>query len=178
MRSSWLEGRVAGCLTALGAGGWALLLFLVPYAAAEPGGSDARGIVAAAVDAVGRTVCHQRPPRSFHIGGSQVPVCARCAGLYWAVPFGFAAAWRRRPHGRGAASTGVHLSRVRGVLIVSTFPTLATIGIEWLNLAQLSNAVRAVAAIPLGLALAWVVGLFFVGALRDSAPPVPLANPR
>lgn len=136
------------------------------------------GIVAAAVDTVGRTVCHQRPERSFHIGGSQVPVCARCAGLYWAAPFGLAAAWRCRPRGRGAASTWVHLPVVRGVLLVSTVPTLVTIGIEWLNLAHPSNAVRAVAAIPVGLAVAWAAGLCLVGALRDDAAPVSLANPR
>ena len=28
----------------------------------------------------GSLVCHQRPERSFHLAGVQLPVCARCFG--------------------------------------------------------------------------------------------------
>ena len=41
-----------------------------------------RPIAAAAVYAAGSLVCHQRPERSFHLAGAQLPVCARCLGLY------------------------------------------------------------------------------------------------
>ena len=41
---------------------------------------------------LGHFICHQRPERSFFIGGQQLPVCARCTGLYLgaalAIPFG------------------------------------------------------------------------------------------
>ena len=32
--------------------------------------------------AAGGLVCHQRPERSFFVDGHQLPVCARCTGLY------------------------------------------------------------------------------------------------
>lgn len=31
---------------------------------------------------IGRSLCHQRPDRSFFIRGRQFPVCARCTGVY------------------------------------------------------------------------------------------------
>ena len=31
---------------------------------------------------VSSRICHQRPERSFAIAGIQMPVCARCSGLY------------------------------------------------------------------------------------------------
>jgi uncharacterized membrane protein len=33
-------------------------------------------------DAIGYAVCHRIPERSFHIGGYQLPLCARCSGMY------------------------------------------------------------------------------------------------
>ena len=34
------------------------------------------------VDAIGYAVCHRIPERSFHIGNYQLPLCARCSGMY------------------------------------------------------------------------------------------------
>lgn len=34
---------------------------------------------------IGRAVCHQLPQRSFHMGGYQLPLCARCSGMYLAI---------------------------------------------------------------------------------------------
>jgi len=31
---------------------------------------------------VGYAVCHQLPSHSFHLGGRQLPLCARCTGIY------------------------------------------------------------------------------------------------
>lgn len=33
-------------------------------------------------DAIGYAVCHQIPARSFFLGGRQLPLCARCSGMY------------------------------------------------------------------------------------------------
>ncbi|HKZ43438.1 MAG TPA: DUF2085 domain-containing protein [Anaerolineales bacterium] len=33
-------------------------------------------------DAIGFAVCHRIPERSFHIGNYQLPLCARCSGMY------------------------------------------------------------------------------------------------
>ena len=34
------------------------------------------------VDAIGYSVCHRIGERSFHIGSYQLPLCARCSGMY------------------------------------------------------------------------------------------------
>ena len=41
--------------------------------------------------AVGSVICHQRPDRSFFVDGHQLPVCARCTGLYLSSGAGLAA---------------------------------------------------------------------------------------
>ncbi len=42
-------------------------------------------------DAVGYAVCHRIDGRSFHIGNIQMPLCARCTGIYLGVALGVAA---------------------------------------------------------------------------------------
>src|SRR6266576_3861624 len=32
--------------------------------------------------ALGSRICHQLPARSFHLFAAQLPVCARCLGIY------------------------------------------------------------------------------------------------
>ena len=47
---------------------------------------------------VGYAICHQIAERSFHIAGQQLPLCARCTGIYMGALAGFAlmAMWGRR----------------------------------------------------------------------------------
>jgi len=40
---------------------------------------------------LGRHMCHQRAERSFYFGIRKFPVCARCTGMYLAVPLGYVA---------------------------------------------------------------------------------------
>jgi uncharacterized membrane protein len=42
-------------------------------------------------DAIGYAVCHRIDGRSFHIGNIQMPLCARCTGIYLGVVLGVAA---------------------------------------------------------------------------------------
>src|SRR3954470_13491308 len=67
---------------------------------------------------VGQFMCHQRPERSFFLRGHQLPVCARCTGLYagaaLAAPFALALA--------GSLASG----RSRAVLGLAAAPTLVT----------------------------------------------------
>jgi uncharacterized membrane protein len=94
-------------------------------------------------------VCHQRPERSFHTAGVQWPVCGRCAGLYLAAPIGALAAWlarRRAPW-----------MRAPFWLAIAALPTVVTLGLEWLDLAHVTNLDRALAALPLGAAMAFVI---------------------
>jgi uncharacterized membrane protein len=41
-------------------------------------------------DAIGYAVCHRIPERSFHIGTYQLPLCARCSGMYLGAMLGLA----------------------------------------------------------------------------------------
>lgn len=94
-------------------------------------------------------VCHQRPARSFHTAGVQWPVCGRCSGLYVAAPAGAIAALlvgRRRPSRPSVAW-----------LAAAAAPTAITFVAEKAGLAAVGNGMRFAAALPLGLALAWVI---------------------
>jgi uncharacterized membrane protein len=98
-------------------------------------------------------ICHQRSERSFHIGGVQLPVCARCTGLYVSGAVGAVAAgigWRRRPQ------------RTRAVLLAAAVPSAVTVVLEFAGLSHPSNVMRALSALPLGGAAGWV----FVRSLR------------
>jgi len=39
-------------------------------------------------DAIGYAVCHRLDERSFHVGGRQLPLCARCSGMYLGAVLG------------------------------------------------------------------------------------------
>jgi len=41
-------------------------------------------------DAIGYAVCHRIDLRSFHLGERQVPLCARCSGMYLGAMLGLA----------------------------------------------------------------------------------------
>ena len=106
----------------------------------------------------GSFICHQLPERSFHIEGSQLPVCARCFGIFGGGAFGsvIAAGAVARRWIIGARPA---LARSRRWMwtAIAALPTVATFVLEWGFGWPISNAVRAVAALPLGAALAFVV---------------------
>lgn len=112
--------------------------------------------VTAAVYLGAGRVCHQRPERTFHTRGSAWPVCARCAGLYLAAPVGALLALRRRQ----AFST-----RTKLWCVAAAVPTGVTFILEHAGLAAVSPEARALAALPLGLAAAYLV----VGVTREPA---------
>jgi uncharacterized membrane protein len=126
---------------------WVAAITLAPLAISSSRTGLSLG--AAVVYAAGARVCHQRPDRCFRIGGVPMPVCARCTGLYSgaaaAAPLGFLLA------------SGLSSRRARRIAAVTALPTLLTWGIEMAGLAHPSNTVRAIAAVPLGFAAAWLV---------------------
>jgi uncharacterized membrane protein len=131
---------------------WLAAIILAPLAIASrlPGIS----LAATAVYAAGSRVCHQRPERCFWIHGRPMPVCARCSGLYGGAALGAPLAL--------LAAAGIAAARARRLIVLAALPTAITWGIEMAGLAHPSNAVRAVAAVPLGALAAWLV----VGAAR------------
>ena len=122
-----------GLLLAIGLLLWVVLVFAAP------------GVLFP----IGHYICHQRPERSFFIGGQQLPVCARCTGLYLgaalAIPLGLSAAM--------AFSS----RRNRRILFVAALPTLITWTLEFAGIVPFSNIVRFTCALPLGFAAAWMV---------------------
>ena len=145
-------------------GVWVVMLVATPYVASHDHLQRAGAVAVAAMYVAGSVVCHQQPARSFHLWGTQMPVCARCTGLYALAPHGgWLGARRRRPSGRG-----VSIHRLRTVLLASAVPTLVTVGGEWAGLMYPPNLVRAVAGLPLGLTVAWVAGLALVGAIDET----------
>ena len=112
--------------------------------------------IAGVLYAAGSFICHQLPERSFHLQALQLPVCARCLGLYAGGAFGSvigaSTVVRRRNHGEPLAR-----ARRWRWTVAAAIPTLATIVLEWGFGWPMSNTVRAVAALPFGGAVAFVV---------------------
>jgi uncharacterized membrane protein len=132
-------------LLVIGAIGWPLLLGLAVWTRHTGRVPLLTGVVYAAAS----RVCHQRPDRSFFTAGTRWPVCGRCSGLYLAAPLGALLAFRRR--GNSAEP------RALAVVTLASVPTLITLLVEWPDIANPTNIGRAIAAAPLGLAIAWVL---------------------
>jgi uncharacterized membrane protein len=124
---------------------WLTLIVMSPVALASGRFSP----LAMAVYHAGSLVCHQRAERSFHVAGAQLPVCARCFGLYLSGAVGLVVASRRR--GSIAAATS------RLVLVLGALPIAVTVALEWLGLIHTTNIVRMLTGLPLGFAAAVVI---------------------
>jgi uncharacterized membrane protein len=135
---------VAGTISALlvwGALAWLALLVFAPYM--PPVG-------AAVVYALGSFVCHQLPERSFHLGSFQLPVCARCFGIYGGAALATATQVFPRLDHRTTTHRGL-------TTLIALLPTLVTVALEWAGIWRPSNLARALAGVPLGFAVAFVV---------------------
>lgn len=136
-RTGNLGWVVAGATVA-----WVAVLLGAPYL------SQASGGAVGLVYVVGGLICHQAPDRSFHVAGAQLPVCARCLGLYLGGAAG-AVLWMVGPWRRWRP-----LRREVAVMLLATaaVPTAVTVAGALAGLGDPSNAWRAVLALPLGLA--------------------------
>jgi uncharacterized membrane protein len=110
----------------------------------------------------GSLICHQRPERSFHIAAAQLPVCARCFGLYMGVPIGLMIT------GLPPAVNGLRIA-----IVAAAMPTLITWGSEVLGLWSPDNVTRFVAALPLGAAFAVTVNYVGCAPQRRTEPNQP-----
>lgn len=154
-----------GVLLALVAVAWLTVLVIAPMAPA-PG--------AALLYSVGAYICHQLPERSLHLGAFQLPVCARCLGLYAGAALGALAPVVARRHGLFGGDVG---SSARWVITVAALPTVLTVLLEWGGTWPSSNVVRLLAGLPLGAAAAFVVvrevATVDYSECPSSRPPVP-----
>ena len=143
-----------------------LLLWNAALAAAPTGSAPRVGALTYLAASV---ICHQQPARSFHRGGAQYPVCARCHGLYvgglcgvaaWAL---FAGAGRTTPR---RAVRLAHSGALRWLLGAMAAPTLLSVGLAWAGVWDGPNMVRAALALPLGAVIASTVAAIAAGDLR------------
>lgn len=142
---------------------WVLAVLLAPAAAGADALADPWRAASGLIYAAASIVCHQRPERSFTLGGASLPVCARCTGLYvGALVAGGLLLVRGRTHGGDPATDA---SRGRAVLGLGLLPNLLTLVAEWSTGSAPSNALRAAAGAALGLAVMYV--------LRMATRPVP-----
>jgi uncharacterized membrane protein len=150
-----VESRFATTLAA-GALIWSVVLLAAPLAVHRGGWASSAALV---VYHASSRICHQRPERSFHLAGVQLPVCARCIGLYVsaAVLSLAACAGQRRRVAMPRES--------RRILLFAAVPTALTVGMELAGLWHTTNIVRALSALPLGGAAGWI----FVRTLRAEA---------
>jgi hypothetical protein len=152
---------------------WTVAMPFATFIAARSDASPAMYAVAVAVYGAGSIICHQLPGRTFHLWSAQMPVCARCTGLY----AGAAIAAAVLLNGTGRQSGGrtrIGADRLR--LLAAALPTVATLLFEWSTGLTPSNTVRALAGIPLGGAVTWLIGAALTaGAHRAPASRVPRA---
>ena len=134
--------------------------------------------IAAALYAIGSQICHQRPERSFHLFGAQLPVCGRCIGIYAGAAIGSMAAMAARSRAILATMSS------RMFLLAGAVPTVVTLVAEWSGMWTGSNQGRAAAGVPLGFVIALVVAqgvatLHYDGCARrrpieSNRPPTPI----
>ncbi|MDP1571786.1 MAG: DUF2085 domain-containing protein [Vicinamibacterales bacterium] len=119
-------------------------------------------VVAVTVYGIGALVCHQGPPRSLHLNGVRMPVCARCAGLYAGLALGMLAWWRAR-----GTAAGTRLVRTPlAVLAIVALPTAVTWTTALVGVWDPGNITRAIAALPLGFIGGAIVTAVVSGELR------------
>jgi uncharacterized membrane protein len=142
---------LAGALTAAAAI-WVAIIAAAPLAA-----SSGRFTTATLfVYQIGSLICHQRPERSFHLALMQMPVCARCSGVYAGAALGAITAWTVR----GRWSPG----RIRAVLVLAALPIAVSVALEWMGAIATTNLFRTATGLPLGAA----AGLVAISVLRKA----------
>jgi uncharacterized membrane protein len=137
---------VLASLPVLLSAGWVVVLIATPLLP---------GWAGAVVYSLGSFVCHQLPDRSFHVAGFQLPVCARCVGIYVGASAGVAYVWLRSDNGRTVFP--VPARKLRWLAVVAAAPTLVTVGFEMIGAWYPSNDTRALAGLPLGMLVGLVV---------------------
>jgi uncharacterized membrane protein len=151
---------------------WALLLPAAAFAASRPRGNGGWHAFALGIYGFGSAICHQRVERSFHLFGAQLPVCARCTGIYvgaavaalatsFALPYVVSGFSRTRKVRLQADTTTVRI-----LLALAALPAALTLVYEWTTGIVSSNSIRAATGFVLGAA----VSIAVFGELRRSPP--------
>src|SRR6185295_13777249 len=103
---------------------WAAALPLATLAASRPQNGSLVYLLTLAVYGIGSVVCHQLPARSFHLWAAQMPVCARCTGIYAGAAI--AAFVALTSFGRSLRHDNPRIA-----VALASVPTVATLVYEW-----------------------------------------------
>jgi uncharacterized membrane protein len=130
---------------------WAAVIPLAAYAASRPNETSLGDAFALTAYAIGHAICHQLRTRSFQMWGASLPVCARCTGIYAGAAAAAIAAtiWR--------SGADVTVARARQWLLIALVPTAITLVYEWTTGVMPANWIRALAGLPLGAAVMWMI---------------------
>ena len=115
--------------------------------------------------AAGSLICHQRPERSFFIDGHQLPVCARCTGLYLSAALGLIA-WLGLKAARRWRPVAIDPRHAARLIVIAAVPTAISLATGTLGLWDGSNVTRALLAIPLGASAGAIVAAVATKDLR------------
>jgi uncharacterized membrane protein len=154
---------------------WPVAMAAATRIAALPHRGTGAYLLSAAVYYSGSLLCHQRPERSFYLWGVQLPVCARCAGIYLGAALGVIAALvrlnimvRLKPDLSCDVASGFSRA-ARLTLFAASLPTGLTLVYEWTTGITPANVIRALSGGILGAAAALVV-------MRTGTAPVREVN--
>ena len=117
------------------------------------------------VYAAGGLICHQLPERSFFLDGRQLPVCARCTGLYLSGAAGFLG-WFIWKTTRGWRPFILPPRAALAIVVAAGVPTAVSYATGVIGLWDGSNITRALLAVPLGASAGAVVAAVATKDLR------------
>lgn len=136
---------------------WAVALPATAWTAGAHEASPAARVAASLVYVAGSALCHQRPERSLRVGAMPLPVCARCAGIYWgAAAMVLALTVVQATGHRGESKSGWSQRTLWRWTIAALAANAGTLMLEWSGRAP-GNEVRALAGLGLGAVSAWIV---------------------
>jgi uncharacterized membrane protein len=139
---------------------WVAAIPVATWLASRPHATLPGYAFALVVYGIGSQICHQLPARSFRLWSAQMPVCARCTGIYLgaaAAAVALAGRTRRPVAHSDAGDLAASRDRALIVIVCAALPTAATLIVEWTTGNMPPNFVRALAGLPLGAAAAWIV---------------------
>lgn len=140
-------------LLAVAALAWASAIIGGALIASRPQVGSLTYLVSAAIYKIGSLLCHQRPERSFYVWGAQLPVCARCVGIY----AGAVLATVLAAASPVAGDRDPVVRRARTAVLLAALPTALTLAYEWTTGVTPGNWARLVAGFPLGAVVAWII---------------------
>ena len=134
---------------------WMILLLAAPFVASRAHASTLGTLFVVSVYGVGSLVCHQLTERSYRLWAAQMPVCARCAGIYFGAAMSAICMAVYRTTNVAQCFSLAKTARLALTLAVT--PTALTLLYEWTTGQMPAHAIRALAGVPIGAVAAWLV---------------------